>query len=255
MIIIPDGSIYFWMFTQGLKQVPLDSILAACNLAGKDVRSKDIDNYWNGWYKSGLKKHRSILEFGHVPQSKDYFIKDYKSYPIHPFLGQPEIQNRFIPTYSNGMPLIQWKDGCLDAWTAMHFAGGTYVSENLQGTKTIVIDIDGDHGGELDMETIDFGYLFTDTHTLFKPKHIPDYEGYEAWKSEWNKSASFHLTFRVDRLIPTMHFPKAHIDILGNQKNTLRCYKNKVWNKKEPIDMTPDIWDMIKAYIRKREEE
>lgn len=255
MLAVPDGSIYFWMFTQGLKQVDLDSILAACSLAGKDVRSKDIENYWNGWYRSSLHGTRDILKFPRQASSptKDFYTKSYDDYPIHPFLGKPEIQKRYVPCSNKCRPLIKWSDGCLTFDEAKDFAGSQYVAENLYGTKFIVIDIDGDHDKQLDLETIDFGWQFFHlTESYFKIKLVQQYDGYE--DTGIGKPASFHLTFKVDRLIPTMHFHKAHIDILGNEKNTLRNFKTKYWNRHEPMDMTSDTWEVIKSYIRRREE-
>ena len=64
--------------------------------------------------------------------------------------------------------------------------------------------------------------------------------------------ASFHLTFAVDRVIPTMHFSKAHMDIVGNKENSLRYLKNKIWNGIEPLPMNEAIWDDIKSYVERR---
>ena len=78
---------------------------------------------------------------------------------------------------------------------------------------------------------------------------VERYEGYPI-----NAPVSFHLSFMVDRVIPTMHFPKAHIDIIGNQVNSLRYLKTKRWNGMVPMMMTAKIWNEITDYIRMRNE-
>ena len=254
MVVVPNGSIYFWMFSQGLKHTDLDSILAACAHAGKYVREKDINNYWNGYYRSAINSKPSILSFSKVSSSRSFYELSYSDYPIHPWLGKPDPVNRFAPCSMSNRPLVKWTSQCMSEEDARAYAsleGSTYIGENLYGTKFIVIDCDGDHEDKLDIETIDFLWNLSDTQCLAKPKGINEYAGYETWN---DNPASFHLTFRVDKLIPTCHFPKAHIDILGNQKNCLRFLKNKVSNGKEPKDMDDATWNKLKNYIRKREE-
>ena len=253
---IPSGSIYFWMFTQGLKHVDLGHILAACNVHGKDVREKDVQNYWNGWYRSQLYGRRSALLFQTgtaVTNSRKFYEQDWADYKLHPYLGMPEIEQRYVPCNKDNKPMIKWSEGCLSKIDAIAFPGATYMGENVKGCKFIVFDCDGDHDAKLDMETVDFMWQFAGrTHCIKKRKVVSQYEGYEDWLD--NRPASFHLTFRVDRIVPTMHFHKAHIDIVGNEKNSLRYFKDKVWNGMEPADMTPEIWNMFKSYIRRREE-
>lgn len=251
---VPEGSIYFWMFTQGIKATPLDHVLAACQSAGKHVRQKDVDNYMNGYVRSNLKGKRSVLLFPKINHTKEYFTKKYEEYEMHPHLGLPEPRERFVPLSRNSKPLIKWSDGGMTFSKAKR--KGKFVGENLLGCKHIVIDVDGDHESELDIETIEFFWsLGCLSHRLDKPKAIKEYPGYEDDMIHGDMPASFHLTFRVDRLIPTMHFPKAHVDILGNRNNTMRMYKNKKWNGRKPLDMTPTLWEEIKRYIRYREEE
>ena len=247
MIQLPEGSIYFWMYTQGLKHVPLSDIVLACQMAGVEIRQKDEQNYWNGWYRSDMYSgpRRSALEFGSVHAAgKNYFQLEYRDYPVHPYLGQPDPANRFVPCDKDNRPLIKWSSGCLEMDDARAYKDAVYLGENLKGCKFIVVDCDGDHGDELDLDTIRFLSQFR-THRLSKPGDENTVDG---------MPVSFHLTFRVDRVIPTMHFPKAHVDIVGNRHNSLRYFKNKEWNGVEPIDMTDEIWDEIKSYIRTREE-
>ena len=51
---VPSDSIYFWMYRQGLKRVPINDVYWALRQAGKEIRKKDEENYWNGWYNSTL---------------------------------------------------------------------------------------------------------------------------------------------------------------------------------------------------------
>ena len=258
---VPDGSIYFWMFNQGLKHVPLDAIEVACRMRGKEIRPKDEENYWNGYYRSDLylghgkddvfkltKSHRGM----HV-QSIEFLTTPYHEYPEHPYLGMPEIEKRFVPCNKDNKPMIKWGNGCMDLSDALAVMGQVYLAENLKGCKFIVIDCDGDHDEELDTETIAFLYRFSNiTHMMSKPKLINQYEGYEDTKC--TVPASFHLSFMVDRVIPTMHFPWANIDIVGNRANSLRYFKNKVWNGLPPTLMTDELWSRFQEYIKYRKE-
>lgn len=260
-IDVPAGSIYFWMFIQGLKHVPLDDIKIACGRCGKDIRPKDEENYWNGYYRSDLyigkgkddmfkltKRHRTM-----VANSTEFLNHPYSAYPEHPYLGMPEIDKRFVPCNGDNKPMIPWSKGCMTIDDARAMMGQVYLAENLKGCKFIVIDCDGDHDDVLDMETIGFLWQFAPmTHTMSKPKRICEYDGYEA--TEYTGPASFHLTFRVDRVVPTMHFPWANIDIVGNRANSLRYFKNKEWNEMPPMMMDDHIWTQLQRYVRYRKE-
>lgn len=250
MIEIPDGSIYFEMYKWGLKHVPIEEIEDACRMAGKEIRQKDYENYRNGWYRSDLYGRSDSLfdlTLQHRPQaaSKNYFEKDYHDYPEHPYSDMgDEILNRYIPCNAANKPMIKWGNGCMTKEDAEAMPGQVYLAENLKGCKFIVIDCDGDHDpNKLDFESMKFLNPYRKiTHALSKPK---------MWCSI---PTSFHLTFAVDRVIPTMHFNKAHIDICGNKENQLRYFKTKIWNHLDPIPMTDEIWASIREYIRKREE-
>lgn len=245
----PDGSIYFWMYEQGLRHVPAQTIMDAVYSAGKVIRPKDMENYWSGWYRSSLYKGNSpwVLERPVSSSSKDFMGKEWLDYPVHPWLLNPEINDRWVPCNAFNKPMIKWGKGCMSKADAEAYPNQVYLAENLRGTKMIVIDCDGDHDESLDLETIMFLNRYADkTHCIWKPKMIRSYEGYEGGPCI---PASFHLTFSVDRIVPTMHFPKCHIDIIGNKENSLRYYKNKRSNGLDPMLMTPEIWEEIKAYI------
>lgn len=263
MIQVPEGSIYYWMFTQGIKRVPLDEVLLACSLAGKEVRPKDEQNYWNGY-----EKHKAYSDTGKIlltaglNSKKPFYQMTYDSYPVHPLLGEPEIKKRWVPCREDYVPLFSWRDNCKSKANAKAYRGCKILGENMRDTKMIVIDCDGDHDDKLDIETMMFLCKYMDsTHCLYKPKMICDYPE-TAIPDGWSRlhpvaytdmPASYHLTFSVDRVIPTMHFNKAHVDIVGNKMNSLRFIKNKVWNGMEPMPMTNEIWEDIKAYLERRE--
>lgn len=241
-IEIPSGSIYLWMYTMGLKHVNIDELEAELVRAGRPVRQKDLSNYWRGWYNSDLYHGEKVSPFSRPigSPSKNYFEMGLQEYPENPYIGLPEIAERWVPC-KDGKPLIKWSNGCMDKATAIAWPGCNCLAENTRGTQQIIIDCDGDHDpNSIDWETIEFLSKYKGwTHTLEKP-------------SDDGKCKSFHLTFTTDRMIPTMHFPDAHIDIIGNQRNSLRYIKNKQWNGLDPMLMTDMIWDQLKAYIERR---
>ena len=254
--ISPNESIYFDMYTWGLKQVPYEEIVAECATVGKQIRQKDHDNYWRGYYKSALKSERNIFSISRPWENKvdklDMKLSDYEK---NPFAGSPPIYQRWVPCSANNKPLIKWSQGCLMYDDALAYTNQVYMAENLRGTQYVVVDCDGDHDdSRLDLETIFELWQYTNiTHALVKPKQVKDYPGYEA--SGCTIPASFHLTFKTDRLIPTIHAPWAHVDILGNQNNQLRYIKKKQWNGREPAELTEDIYQDIVDYLRRRREE
>lgn len=253
--MVPEGSIYFWMYEQGLKHVPLAAVEWAVRLAGKDIRRKDAENYWRGWQNSDLRSttHDIFAVNIKAPTAyEEYISREWRDYPPHPYAGYPDIVQRWVPCNQDNKPMIKWvQDGCLSKIDASCFPHSVYLGENLKGCQFIVIDCDGDHELPLDLRTIAFLQEFgRDTQVLSKPKAIKEYEGYE--DTGIDEPASFHLVFRVDRLVKTVHCPWCHIDILGNAGNQLHYLKNKSWNGLEPQWMTPQKWEFLKSYIRKR---
>ena len=261
---VPEGSIYHWMFVQGLKHRDLSELRATLEAAGKRIReSEDVKNYWNGYYRSDLYErsgYQSVVEFHRKGGGRlEYFGTPYSGYPDHPYTGMPEVENRWVPCSGNGKPMIKWSKACLSRIDAECRLDSASLAENLKGTKMIVVDCDGDHGDRLDAATVAFlAKYMPKTHTLAKPKLIKEYETFDP--SDWQHvvaaslPASFHLTFSTDKVIPTMHFGFAAIDIIGNKENSLRYMKNKKWNSLDPAPMTDEIWEDIKAYIGSRKE-
>lgn len=251
MVEPPSGSIYTWMYVEGLKRTSLSEIERACSAAGKTIRQKDYDNYRNGlinsnknFYEENLYCNQSdnvwVVNTLKVNERiTSYFDMKLEDYPINPFVGMPEPENRFVPCSANNKPLIKWSRKTYSLVDAKCFLGSVYIGENLKGCQHIVIDCDGDHDEIPDLEMLNFMQKYTGiTDTLSKPG---------------NPCYSYHLTFLTDRIIPTMHFPEAHIDIIGNKENSLRYYKNKIWNCRQAIPLSSEIWEEVKDFIRSRQ--
>lgn len=257
VLTIPPGSIYLWMYNQGLKQVAIEDIEAACAMSGVNIREKDYDNYWRGYYKHEFYKSDNwerIFRFHKwmdQPSSKLFKTTSYSEFPTHPFGF--DVKDRWVPCNAANKPLIKWGQGCMSAIDARSYPNQVYLAENMLGRDKIIVDCDGDHDTQLDLELIMFLQKYLDkTHALMKPKAVCEYEGYE--DTGITVPASFHLMFVVDRVIPTMHFPSAHMDIIGNRRNSLRYMKNKVWNGVQPIKMTEEIWHELQEFVKHREE-
>lgn len=254
MLKVPEGSIYFWMYEQGLKHVQRQEIEVACSMAGVSIREKDWQNYWNGFYRSDLYGNGEGREdiwmikkyTRQISLTSTFFNTEYGHYDKHPYYGieYPEIENRWVPCNKDNKPMIKWGNGCMSLADAVAYKDQVYLAENLKGTKFIVIDCDGNHGDTPDWNTMLFLNRWRDdTHCIVKPNC-----------TSLDMPMSFHLTFKVDKIIPTMHFPYAHIDIVGNRRNSLRYWKNKQWNHIEPIDMTSERWHELQVYLKYRKE-
>lgn len=244
---VPDGSIYYWCYIQGLRHVDIAEVAAAVTLAGKQMRGKDVQNYWNGYYNSDLnsgpRKH-SILDIRSSDLLVDATRKKFSEYPMNPYAGKPEVPCRWVPCSAEGKPLIRWGSGCLLRSEAECRLGCKGLAENLKGCQHIAIDIDGDHDPDnIDWDVLAFGEVMAEyTEAHMKPPN------------EHGKVTSMHLLYRTDRVVPTMHFPAAHIDIIGNEKNSIRYLKNKVPNGNAMMQMDDAAWQRIMDYIKSREE-
>lgn len=251
MVPAAGQSIYYWMYRQGLQQRPIEDVISEALLAGHDIRNKDYRNYWNGWYRHDLHFSRRDM-LGQMSAHNGPMA--YGDYPDHPYLGQPEIQNCFVPCSKDNRPLIRWGRGTMTLADAEAWPGCVYLAENMMGAQRIVIDVDGDHGGQLDIDAIRFFDRYREmTCCHEKPDIVLDVD-----EGPWDLHTaclptSYHLTFGVTKVIPTMHFPKAHVDIVGNQRNSLRYFKNKRYNGLPPLMMDDKIWLEITDYIERRQ--
>ena len=257
MNIDSNESIYMDMYTWGLKHIPYEEIEEACYRVGKVIRVKDYDNYWRGYYRSYFNKgnyYESLMkiEENFYENSSRRMMKDYSEYPLNPLEYMPEVEEKWVPCSKNNKPLISWSKYCLRFNEAVAYKNQVYLGENMRGQRLIVFDCDGDHVKDnLDMETIYFLWQYSfKTHTLSKNKKLCEYSGYENITED--VPASFHLTFTTNRVIPSMHFPWCHIDLLGNENNQLRYWKDKQWNGKLPMEMDSYIWNEIKEYVERR---
>lgn len=241
---VPEGSIYFWMYTQGLRGCDPVEVAGVLEQAGKAIRGKDWVNFWNGRnnHEGYLPNTttKKLFEFGTgtTSNSRKYFKRDFGMYPD--LTTAPDmVVDRWVPTDGHGRPLCSWKDKAMSMADAMNSPGRVYLSENNLDCHRVIFDIDGDHGQHIDAPLL---------------KHMDKYRSLTRCITRpGDYVVSYHLEFICDRVIPTMHFPSAHVDILGNEKNVLRCLKNKESNHLSAIPMTIDIWNDIREYIQFKE--
>lgn len=188
--------------------------------------------YWLGWYKTALKEWDK--NFLHLRNEKKF---DYLAYHAHPFLGQPEIEERWVPCNIEGIPMIKWGSYCFEKYIAKATLGCKYLAENIRGTRFVIIDCDGNHntGNNKTVNFLQQISFETNTHKITNP----------------NDHRSFHLTFSTDKILPTLHFQEAHIDIIGNRTNSIRYFKNKQWNGQDVKPMNNEIWERIINYATK----
>lgn len=258
MVPGPGESIYLWMYRQGLKQKPLDEVIMDLVLNGHDIRAKDVRNYWNGWYRHNLYSGESKAVIAPEQILKPGPLR-YSDYPKHPYLGKPEMLDCFVPCNGDNKPMIKWSRGTMSLASARAWPGCRYLAENMKGAQRIVIDVDGDHNERLDLQVIEFFDRFrSETCCHTKSDIVFDWyiERDEYWRGDLYEAClptSYHLTFGVDKVIPTMHFPKAHVDIIGNRANSLRYFKNKIYNGLPPLMMDEKIWDEIMDFIEEME--
>ena len=255
---LPNGSIYRWMYVQGLRGVNIQDVVNLCKMYNREIRDKDIENFYNGHYKHNLYSSNMgedspwVVSSMAVPVSVDFTDMKLDEFPENPFIECPEPSERWVPCDRNNKPMIRWSKSMMSLQDAKSWPGSLWVGENLKGTQRIVIDCDGDHTSQLDYEAIAFFQKYAKlTHCLSKPKTIAEYEGKHPYPM-WDMPASFHLTFWTDRIIPTKHFK--NVDIIGNKENSLRYCKNKQWNGVDATNLDPEIWDDIMSFLRNRQQ-
>lgn len=126
----------------------------------------------------------------------------------------------FTPIFYSGKTL-KGVDRVLTYEEALNYPNTMYVAEELKESNRIVIDCDS-------KDTVEkFIHLIDKTESYINE----DY-------------SSLHLVFTTDKLIPTKH--KKEIDLLGNEKHSLRNIKNnKTYNNLKAIKITQDILDIF----------
>lgn len=251
MVPGPNESIYLWMYSQGLRGREIADVIAEAS-ACHAIRQKDIENYYNGFYRYQNGRRENPLSI--AGQKARATALKYSDYPLHPYRNLPNPKQRWVPCDKDNKPMIRWGRGCMSRIDAECWPGSCYVGENLKGCQFIVFDIDGDHDDELDLRTIRFFAPWTDmTHCLHKQELVMDRApGSSVDLTTLSCPVSYHLAFHVDRVIPTMHFPEAHVDVVGNRDNSLRYWKTKDYNGMPMMRMTDEIWSSFMDYIDER---
>ena len=248
--VAPEDSLYFWCYRQGLRGVKLDDVIASA--APRTLRQKDVRNYWAGWTNRALYRKTEggggplfNLAYSKGGEEKPSRFQDLSLYRDNPIAGT-RVDNRWVPCNAANKPMIKWGNGCMSYADARAYPGSVYLAENLKGTSTIVIDIDGDHDPEnIDVEVLkEFDTWRNLTHCLYKDRYVED--------GDRMFPVGYHLTFSTKLLIPTMHFPTAHVDVCGNMNNQLRYIKTKKWNGLDPMELDCSIWDQLKKFLERR---
>lgn len=237
------GSPYNDMFKAGFSGVPLEDCVAKCYRNGIAVRPKDIKAWEDGMYKRGEGSVDAKVpsEFKRITG----YDQEQASLNMLPMIPQcwEGPKKRFFPCTDTNKPIGRW------GWTAEYtpelfllpdaraISPCGWVGQNILYQRFIVVDIDGRGHGSDDIQTIEFGNLFKNsTFSTEDPA----------------KPGSFHLYFKTDRLIRTMHFMWAKIDFMGNAVNSAVYMKNKIPNNIPMMELTEEIWQMIMNYQRSR---
>lgn len=245
-IVVPEGSIYIWMYQQGLRGIPWERLEQELSAAGKEIRKKDEANYWNGYYKHEFMYEGDLLgpAIKEAREKKFRVHEDLGDYDLHPYLGMPEITNRFVPCNKDNKPMIKWGNGCMSRVDALSYRGQVYLAENLLRTRYVVFDLDIEHGEQRDEDLAIWAQMYLDNGGVCCHTRVND-DG---------SIASMHVTFLTDRVIPTTHHPNAKVDILGNANNQLRYFKTKEWNGVRPRMLTQEDWSLMLEYFKAKEE-
>ena len=220
-----DESIYFVMYRLGLKRIPLSKIMEHLERRGKQIRTKDIEQWQRGFDKSD--------PFA-IPNDSPKVLLSLDEYPY--LSGSWDPTDRYIPAIDPGHVLAKWGTQRHTKEEALSYRGVQLLGENLKGCHFIVIDVDGDHTGVPDMKVINYWESW-----IFRTKSLIKYD-------DDGIPVSFHLEFACDRMIPTMHFNK--VDLLGNANNQARWLKpNKIDNCLPRADVS-EVWKDLNRYVQ-----
>lgn len=239
MAKVPEGSVYLWMYRQGLAMREPEEVSLDLWCAGRNVREKDWRNYLAG-------RRNACRPRTGLPWEERRSMK-YSDYPL---IREPVPERSWVPCNKDNKPMIPWGAYCMSYVDAACTLGCRYLAQNVRAQRFIVIDVDGDHDGKPDLDLLrHYWQWLWKTSAIAKPKLLWEY-GCACDECEMEMPASFHLMFQVDREIPTMHFPK--VDVIGNRRNSLRYLKNKVPNNLDPIPMTDEIWRDVVEWAAER---
>jgi hypothetical protein len=217
-------------YLEGVKGSMWDEVVQAA-LTEKIVLSKQhYEMHQRGALKHQIEARSTMPDYPPTP----FFESKLDDYPRHVF---DENIVRFFPANEKGCKSMdgwRWSKYLLTKERAEIKAPTGLVGENLRSQPFICLDIDGDHGDEIDEELLEWANQFKGTT--------------EVWEA---RPTSYHIIFGVDRIIPTRHFPYAHIDILGNYTNQARFLKDKrAYGLRSCL--TESIWEEIKCYVKER---
>ena len=221
-----DESWYFACYRAGLQGVTLLELTTAAANVGKELRQKDLDQFFRGQQKND--------PFNIPGESAPKVLLSLDEYPY--LSGSWDPTDRYIPAIDPGHVLAKWGTQRHTKEEALSYRGVQLLGENLKGCHFIVIDVDGDHTEVPDMKVINYWESW-----IFRTKSLIKYD-------DDGIPVSFHLEFACDRMIPTMHFNK--VDLLGNANNQARWLKpNKIDNCLPRADVS-EVWKDLNRYVQ-----
>lgn len=223
-----DQSWYYYMYSAGLKGVPLEDILAFANYSGKQIREKDVTNWWRG--------HEKNRDPFAIQCNQTVFtgrLDEYREYPA----DHREPIDCYIPCTHDCKPLVKWSKVRCTEMGAWAYRNCEILGLNLRGLHKVVIDVDGDHDGTPDMNVINYWAPYIN-YTKARVKNVN------------GVPTSFHLEFYTKKIIPTQHFYK--VDLLGNMNNQVQYLKpNKVANNLPMAPFDDYMMGVLKDYVAK----
>lgn len=237
---------YFAMFRAGLAGIPFNELSAHLVSLCIPIREKDIRSYEEGRFKSCVhtKSFDPVLP-SRFPSKKRAIDEPFESLPMF-VNGWNGCDRRWFPCSQDNLPMQKWGYSASytpELYTRSHAVAMSpcgFVGQNMYMQPFVVLDIDGVGHGVRDEQVIEFGRRYSNKT--------------ECWESP-DKPGSFHLYFKTRRVVPVMHFPFAKLDVMGNSVNAAVYTKRKESNLLPRMELTPQVWQDIRAYVTRREEE
>lgn len=269
-ILSPGQSPYFGMFKAGRLGYTIEETTSHCTNLGIPLRAKDIQAWQEGAFKNKLNQQlfdqhlaakrkqpgsllnpidkvdetaldSSLTRIAISKPAEDIKLEDLPKLPD----GWVGTERRFFPCTSDNKPMCQWgwrhnfDPNLMKRVDAKALSPVGWVGQNMLYQPFIVMDIDGVGHGCIDSAVIQFGSIFKNKTLCYEDPA---------------KLGSFHLYFKTDRLIPVKHFGHAKLDLMGNAVNAAVYFKNKVSNGLPMLELTPQIWNAMMAYQKRRKE-